>query len=89
MKNKKTYLNKKVKGILHTNIKKSRRDTVYKMLFNKNNKSVPCFVCNRHVDEKNATLEHIIPVSNGGDDNMNNLSISHKQCNQRRSNLSE
>ena len=54
------------------------------MLAKKNNGLVPCFVCGRHVKEKNATLEHILPTSKGGTDDMENLAISHYQCNQRR-----
>jgi len=61
-----------------------RRETLYRMLGKRNNGTVPCFVCGRHVREKNATLEHIIPISKGGTDDMDNLSISHFQCNQRR-----
>jgi 5-methylcytosine-specific restriction endonuclease McrA len=87
MKKNKTYLNARVKGILHTNIKQNRRDTVYKMISKQNDGSVPCFVCHRHVDKKNATLEHVLPISKYGTDDMDNLSISHTQCNQRRGNL--
>jgi hypothetical protein len=62
-----------------------RRETVYKFMKKKYGE-VPCYVCSRHVKEKNATLEHIIPLSKGGTDEMDNLSISHFQCNQARGN---
>jgi 5-methylcytosine-specific restriction endonuclease McrA len=48
--------------------------------------SVPCFVCGRHVKRPHATLEHIVPLSKGGTDAMDNLTISHNQCNWRRGN---
>lgn len=63
-----------------------RRETIYKYIGKKNDGNVPCFVCGRHVKEKNATLEHIIPVSKGGTNEMDNLSISHYGCNRARGN---
>ena len=42
---------------------------------------VPCFVCDQHVPEDKATLEHIIPLSKGGNGVDRNLSISHRRCN--------
>ena len=71
---------------LAASIRSGRRRTIYRMLKKKHDGTVPCFVCGRHVKEKNATLEHIIPVSKGGTDDMENLAISHYQCNQRRGN---
>lgn len=65
-------------------VRAGRRDTIYKMLAKKHDGTVPCFVCGRHVRPKNATLEHIVATSKGGTDDMDNLSISHYQCNQRR-----
>lgn len=41
----------------------------------------PCYVCKRPVDWKFASLEHIKPLSKGGNDSEENLSISHKKCN--------
>ena len=75
-----------VKAMLKQNKLRNRKQTIYKFLSKKNNGTVPCYVCNRHVKEKNATLEHIIPLSLGGNDDLENLSISHFQCNQARGN---
>jgi len=72
------------KARLATAIRQNRRDTVYKMLAKKHDGSVPCFVCGRHVQARHATLEHILPVSLGGTDDMSNLAISHNMCNLRR-----
>ncbi|WP_414488391.1 HNH endonuclease [Stenotrophomonas maltophilia] len=74
--------------ILEAAVRKSRRETVYKMLCKRNSGSCPCFVCGRHVKAQHATLEHILPVSKGGTDDMSNLAISHNACNARRGNSS-
>lgn len=78
------YVSRGMKARLQGTVRATRRETIYKMLAKKNGGTVPCFVCGRHVREKNATLEHVIPVSKGGTDDMHNLAISHWQCNQRR-----
>ena len=70
-------------GMRFGSIRASRRSTIYRMLAKKHAGKVPCFVCGRHVREKNATLEHIKPKSKGGSDEMGNLAISHYQCNHR------
>jgi 5-methylcytosine-specific restriction endonuclease McrA len=69
---------------LSASIRQSRRETLYKMLFKKHDGKVPCFVCGAHVEPKDASLEHIRPVSVGGTDDMDNLSISHNKCNVER-----
>ncbi len=63
---------------------KGRRETIYKMLLKRHCGKVPCFVCGKHVELKDATLEHILERRNGGTDAMFNLSISHFLCNQNR-----
>lgn len=75
-------LRQRLKG--HT--RQGRRETIYRMLLKKNYGRVPCFVCGHHVEKKDATLEHIQPRSKGGMDDMGNLSISHRLCNQARGN---
>ncbi len=75
-----------MRAMLQSGVRKSRRETVYRMLAKKHEGIVPCFVCGRHVKERNATLEHVTPLSKGGTDDMDNLAISHFQCNQRRGN---
>lgn len=69
-----------------SNIRKSRRETVYKMLSKRGNGVVLCFCCHRAVALSDATLEHIKPLSKGGTDDMENLSISHEKCNILRGN---
>ncbi|MDD2881139.1 MAG: HNH endonuclease signature motif containing protein [Rhodoferax sp.] len=45
---------------------------------------VPCWVCGEHVFPAAATLEHIKPLSEGGNSHLENLAISHDVCNNRR-----
>jgi 5-methylcytosine-specific restriction endonuclease McrA len=85
---KKLYLSSAMKARLAGSVRKGRRETIYRML-NKKHGRVPCFVCECHVEEQHATLEHVLPLSHGGTDDMDNLSISHQRCNQRRNNLLE
>lgn len=80
-------MNRKKK--LHLSMMSNRRETIYKFMIKKHDGMVPCFVCGKHVKEKNATLEHILPKSQGGTDEMDNLTISHYQCNNARGNNTE
>jgi 5-methylcytosine-specific restriction endonuclease McrA len=41
-------------------------------------------VCGQHVAPEAATLEHILPRSEGGNSHADNLAISHALCNQQR-----
>jgi 5-methylcytosine-specific restriction endonuclease McrA len=45
---------------------------------------VPCWVCGEPVAREAATLEHIQPLSEGGNSHIDNLAISHDACNHRR-----
>lgn len=65
-------------------ILQSRRDTIYKMKTKRNDGICPCYVCGKHVELKNATLEHIVDRSAGGTNAMGNLDISHAKCNHER-----
>ncbi len=69
---------------LRRHILQRRRATIYRMLADTHGGLVPCFVCRLPVEEAEATLEHIVPRSKGGSDDMDNLAISHAVCNHRR-----
>lgn len=45
-----------------------------------------CQYCGTTVNEKNATLDHVIPVSKGGKSNWTNLTTACKPCNYSKSN---
>lgn len=71
---------------LNGSIRKGRRETLYKMIQKRCDGRVPCYVCGENITSENyATLEHILPLGNGGTDNMDNLWLSHAKCNNKRS----
>lgn len=49
--------------------------------------SKPCCFCKQTVSKYTATLEHVIPLSDGGGWNIENLRVSCKDCNQKRGNI--
>ncbi len=60
------------------------RDKIYKTVARQLHGRVPCWVCGEHVPHAAATLEHIQPLSEGGNSHAENLAISHDMCNNRR-----
>jgi 5-methylcytosine-specific restriction endonuclease McrA len=80
----KSVVGGRLRGMLNQAVRQGRRETVYRMLAKRHGGHVPCFVCGKHVQPYHATLEHITPLSKGGGDGMDNLSISHGPCNNRR-----
>lgn len=60
------------------------RDKIYKTVARQLHGKVPCWVCGEHVEHQDATLEHILPRSEGGSSHQDNLAISHDRCNHQR-----
>ncbi len=60
------------------------RDKIYKTVARQLHGVVPCWVCGQHVLPAAATLEHIQPLSEGGNSHQTNLAISHEVCNGQR-----
>jgi 5-methylcytosine-specific restriction endonuclease McrA len=60
------------------------REKIYKTVARQLHGVVPCWVCGEHVLPGAATLEHIKPLSEGGNSHTENLAISHDICNNRR-----
>ncbi len=60
------------------------RDKIYKTVARQLHGVVPCWVCGEHVTPQAATLEHILPLSEGGNSHAENLAISHEACNNQR-----
>lgn len=60
------------------------RDKIYKTVSRQLHGVVPCWVCGAHVAPASATLEHIKPLSEGGNSHLENLAISHNACNNQR-----
>lgn len=60
------------------------RNKIYKTVARQLHGKVPCWVCGEHVLPEAATLEHIQPLSEGGNSHAENLAISHETCNNQR-----
>jgi 5-methylcytosine-specific restriction endonuclease McrA len=45
-----------------------------------------CYCCGQTITKKKSTTEHILPRSLGGKTELNNLALSHKECNESRGN---
>ncbi len=60
------------------------RDKMYKTVARQLHGVVPCWMCGEHVAPAEATLEHIQPLSEGGNSHVENLAISHDRCNNLR-----
>ncbi len=60
------------------------REKIYKTVARQMHGVVPCWVCGQHVPHDTATLEHIQPLSQGGNSHLENLAISHEHCNNQR-----
>lgn len=48
-----------------------------------------CFYCNSRLQENEKTVDHKLPVSRGGTNDMNNLVICCKSCNSKKNNQTE
>ena len=57
---------------------------IYRTVARQLHGAVPCWVCGEPVAAEDATLEHIKPLSEGGSSHIENLAISHGECNSRR-----
>ena len=60
------------------------RKKIYTTIARQLHGQVPCWVCGLHVEAIHATLEHIQPLSEGGNSHQSNLALSHALCNQAR-----
>lgn len=60
------------------------RTKIYRTVARQLHGVVPCWVCGEPVAPADATLEHITPLSEGGSSHIENLAISHGNCNHQR-----
>ena len=60
------------------------RTRIYQTVARQLHGAVPCWICGEQVAAEDATLEHIKPLSEGGSSHIENLAISHGDCNHRR-----
>lgn len=68
-------------------INSKRRRRKRKQLFD-NQEIVPCCFCGCFLDKASATIEHITPLSHGGNWHLKNLELSCNECNQKRGTVS-
>lgn len=61
-----------------------RRTTGFAKEFLSENKKAKCIYCEQALDEHNATTDHIIPISKGGNNSQINLMICCFDCNNER-----
>lgn len=43
-----------------------------------------CHICKKKVEVGDASVDHLVPLSKGGDHSWENVSLAHKRCNSRR-----
>ena len=43
-----------------------------------------CYLCGASTEPSGFELDHLVPVSRGGDNHPNNLAVTHQKCNRRR-----
>ena len=48
-----------------------------------NNLNYNCYYCKNNFETKILTIEHIIPLSKGGTNDLNNITLACKDCNQK------
>ena len=52
-------------------------------------KSQLCGICNRQLPgEHKSTLDHIVPLSKGGENELSNMQLTHSKCNNKKGNES-
>ena len=48
-----------------------------------------CYLCEKPIEFKQDSIDHKIPLSRGGDNDFENLAISHLSCNRKKHNQTE
>ena len=76
-----------VVGLRYNGKNVKRRTSGYAKEFIENNKGATCLYCETVLNEENATADHIVPISNGGNNTQVNLIVCCKSCNSERGNL--
>ena len=79
-------INKKVKITDQEDIKRTSL-TKFKNLLDAENPTRKCFICGREIDEKELSIDHVIPWSYLYSDDLWNLVYVHKSCNSTKSNI--
>jgi len=83
----KLFENFVVVGLKYNGKKVKRRTSGFAKDFIDKNKGSVCIYCEQELNQENATADHIIPISNGGNNCQVNLIVCCKECNNERGNL--
>lgn len=76
-----------VVGLKYNGKNVKRRTSGFAKEFLSDNKDVNCIYCETKLDYHNATADHIVPISEGGNNTQVNLIVCCKECNNERGNL--
>ena len=74
-------------GLKYNGKNVKRRTSGFAKEFLDENESYDCIYCDRKLDKENATADHIIPISEGGNNTQVNLVVCCKDCNNERGNI--
>lgn len=86
-KNFKSLQNFVVVGLKYSGKNVKRRTCGYAKTFIDTHEDSKCLYCNVDLTHDNATADHIIPISNGGNNTQVNLIVCCNDCNSERGNL--
>ena len=78
-------INKKVKIIDEQNIRRTDLSK-FKKVLDLENPERKCFICDKHIDDEDLSIDHVIPWSYLYSDDIWNLVYVHKSCNSSKSN---
>lgn len=76
-----------VVGLKYSGKNVKRRTSGFAKEFIEQNKNAKCIYCDEKLTPDNATADHIIPISDGGNNCQVNLVVCCKDCNNERGNL--
>lgn len=76
-----------VVGLKYSGKNVRRRTSGFAKEFIDNNKDASCIYCDTKLNYENATADHIIPISKGGNNTQINLVVCCKDCNGERGNM--
>jgi hypothetical protein len=76
-----------VVGLKYSGKNVRRRTSGFAKEFIENNKDARCIYCDKELTHENATADHIIPISKGGNNTQVNMIACCKDCNGERGNM--
>lgn len=76
-----------VVGLKYNGKNVKRRTSGYAKEFISENRNSTCIYCDSKLTNSNATTDHIIPISEGGNNCQVNLIVCCKDCNNERGNM--